>query len=669
MLELLSPAGSFASLKAAVSGGADAVYFGASKFNARINADNFQEKEISDSIKYCHNRGVKCHAVLNTLVLNKEMEEVLDLASFFVDSGIDALIVQDVGLAYEIRKRSDIPIHASTQMTIHSADGVKLLEQMGYSRAVLSRELSRNDIEIIRSGISPEFELEIFVHGALCFSYSGQCYMSSIIGGRSGNRGCCAQPCRLPYEKGYSLSLKDLCMIRDLDILRELKIDSLKIEGRMKSPEYVYYVTKAYADAIRGMPPTEDDIRTLSEIFSRSGFTNGYFHNKTGKDMFGTKQNNSERVLNPVPNTEYPRHYLDIECRYKPGPDSLTVTFRDENGNTAYSEIPLQKAINASLTNEKVAASLSKLGNTVYKLNSISVDIPPSFFAPVSSLNDARRSCLNSLEEYLHSGSYKFNKQPFHIIEQKSEKAYPKRFRGFFLDVNRVPDNASLLDELIFRIEDIDNPTFKNIFLKYRGKIILSLPTICEDTEYDELSSLLNKAQSEYGISDFLINNLGYIQLFKDNGNVTLHGDYGLNVFNASSRDYLLNQFNLKDLILSFELSHGFAQELSLDRCGIIGYGRLPFMIFKNCIKNNHHEFEFLKDRKNKNFLLSCEFGCRNRLYNADVLWLADKDLSRFGFVQLNFTDENKDKAGSIIDQYIKGTGEMLPGYTRGRYY
>ena len=280
-MELLSPAGSPEALRAAVCAGADAVYLGFGQFNARRGARNFTQAEFASAVSWCHLRGVKVYLTLNTLCSDRELPAAADCAVQASKLGADAVLVQDLGLVRALRQTApDLPLHASTQMTLYSLDGVKQAADLGLTRAVLARELSRQDVAFIceRSPI----EIEVFVHGALCMCYSGQCFMSSVIGGRSGNRGMCAQPCRLPYGWGdelvntYPLSLKDLSLAGHLQELQEMGVASAKIEGRMKRPEYVYTVTKIYADALReGREPTSEELRRLEQAFSRQGFTDG----------------------------------------------------------------------------------------------------------------------------------------------------------------------------------------------------------------------------------------------------------------------------------------------------------------------------------------------------------------------------------------------------------
>ena len=313
MLELLSPAGSPEAVRAAVHSGADAVYLGYGNFNARRNAVNFDEAALQEAVQYCHLRGVKVYLTLNTLLNDRELTQAAKLVDQVSQMGVDALLVQDLGVARMCRQVApDLPLHASTQMTIHSLDGAKAAADLGMTRVVVSRELSRDQIAYLcdRSPV----EIECFVHGALCMCYSGQCFFSSVIGGRSGNRGMCAQPCRLNYGWGQTadeplLSLKDMSLAKHLQELEEMGVACAKIEGRMKRPEYVAVVTKVYATAIREhRDPTPGEQQALAHAFSRQGFTDGYFMDKTGRHMFGIREKTpSPPNCSPPPRGTIPR--------------------------------------------------------------------------------------------------------------------------------------------------------------------------------------------------------------------------------------------------------------------------------------------------------------------------------------------------------------------------
>lgn len=299
MLELLAPAGSMEAVAAAVQNGTDAVYLGYGDFNARRNAKNFSEEEFAAAVSYCHLRGAKVYLTLNTLLTDRELPKAAEVAAQASAIGADAVLIQDLGVLRMLRQVApDLPVHASTQMTLHNLDGVKMAADLGLTRAVLSRELSRDQIEYICQ--RAPIEIEVFAHGALCMCYSGQCFLSSVIGGRSGNRGLCAQPCRMRYgwngrADGNPLSLKDMSLAGHLRELRKMGVACLKLEGRMKRPEYVAVITRVYASAIReGREPTAEEVRQLTEAFSRQGFTEGFYQGKTGPDMFGIREEQKE---------------------------------------------------------------------------------------------------------------------------------------------------------------------------------------------------------------------------------------------------------------------------------------------------------------------------------------------------------------------------------------
>ena len=370
MLELLSPAGSMEAVTAAVQNGADAVYLGYGDFNARRNAKNFTWEEAAAAVSYCHLRGCKVHLTLNTLLTDRELPGAAAVAAHASDIGVDAVIVQDLGVARMLRQSvPDLPIHGSTQMTIHSLDGVKACADLGMTRVVLGRELSRDQIAYICQH-SP-IEIEVFGHGALCMCWSGQCFFSSVIGGRSGNRGLCAQPCRLKYGWGnqaneYPLSLKDLSMAGHLKELSEMGVACLKLEGRMKRPEYVAIVTGIYARAIKeGREPTPQEIEILAQAFSRQGFTDGYYMGHTGPDMFGTRQEEKEprelfaQARSTYENGENRKEPVRLYALIEEG-EAAQVAAEDHEGHVARVEGPVPEAArNVPLTRERWRDSFS----------------------------------------------------------------------------------------------------------------------------------------------------------------------------------------------------------------------------------------------------------------------------------------------------------------------
>jgi len=650
-MEILSPAGSPEALRAAVLSGADAVYFGASSFNARMNAANFSDEILPSQVRYCHERGVQCHAVLNTLVTQRELPSALKTAETLIFAGVDALIVQDVGLAAELRKRTDLPLHASTQLTVHNLDGILFAQQMGFDRVVLSREVSRKELEYMAAR-SP-LELEVFAHGALCMCYSGQCYMSSLIGGRSGNRGECAQPCRLPYKGGYRLSLKDLCLLKHFGELEEMGIASLKIEGRMKSPEYVSAITAAYADAKRGKIYTPETETYLAGVFSRSGFTDGYYIDRTGPEMFGTRSETVQRV--ELPTKEYPRLGLNVTLRPRKDGLLLTATCGSCSVDGA---LPLAEAKTRATQPDEIRNAFGALGNTPYYLESFDAVLPEGAFVPASAVKQLRREMLDRLTEMrcLRVPSWK-------DLPLSYGRACPSagRREGFFLHPERVDGDVDL-DFLWFPADTaVRDPQAVS---RFSGKVGFVLPRILREPEKNKVLRWIT-AWKELGVTHALCGNVGHLPLCFSLGLVP-HGDFGLNVFNPVTRDEFLSR-GLADVTLSFELNGAQIRDLTTDRTGIIVYGRLPFMIFRNCLKKNHGREEFLTDRMGKNFLLTCSFGCGNELWNADRLWLADKSIGNLGFRRFLFTDESPEEIRKVLAAYRESRGPEGP-VTRGRF-
>ena len=409
MLELLSPAGSPEAVTAAVQSGADAVYLGYGDFNARRNAANFSEEELAAAVGYCHLRGVKVYLTLNTLLTDKELPLAAETAAQADRAGVDAILVQDLGVARMLRQVApDVDLHASTQMTVHSLDGVLAAAELGMKRVVLSRELPKNQIAYICKH-SP-VEIEVFVHGALCMCYSGQCFFSSVIGGRSGNRGLCAQPCRLNYGWNNTadaplLSLKDMSLAGHLKELSDMGVACVKIEGRMKRPEYVAIVTKIYAAAIReGREPTREELRALELAFSRQGFTDGYFLDRKGPDMFGVREENKTDpgALFAQAKAEYtrgeqPRVPVKFYARIRSG-ETVKVGVEDGQGRQATAEGPVPEAARTrSLTAEAVKEQLSKTGGTPFCCEGVECRVEEGLSLPLSQLNALRRQVLDEL--------------------------------------------------------------------------------------------------------------------------------------------------------------------------------------------------------------------------------------------------------------------------------
>ncbi len=671
-MEILSPAGSVAALKAAVFNGADAVYLGLSEFNARMGAENFTKDNIAESVAFCHRRGVRVHAVLNTLVSNREMPLALETAKTLAAAGVDAFIVQDLGLADELMKRTDVELHASTQLCVHSSDGVSFLADMGFRRVVLARELSEAEIESIT--VRSPIETEVFCHGAMCMAYSGQCYMSAIVGQRSGNRGRCAQPCRLPYAGGYELSLKDMSLLRHVGRLEEIGVSSLKIEGRMKGAEYVGAVTRAYADAARGKPFDEKDEEFLAGIFSRNGFTDGYFTAKTGDGMFGVKGATANAY--PLRDAEYKRMTVSFtlsKCDEK----RLRLSARTEDGYGAESFCPCENATNIPTKTDDVIRSLSKLGDTVYELGEVVSDLPEDVFIPISGLNAARRAVLESISEMRTTVRHGFRDTPPMI--PRGKRPVGKHINeAFFLDCVTGAEDCGA-DFLWLPVTQAGGRAFERVLTKMPNGVGVWLPQVYSDAEKPRIKEFLKKAK-EQGITKVLVNNVGQIYACRDLG-FEVAADFGLNVFNSFTAD-VLRRAGVVETTLSFELNFSQIKEVVSEESALTVYGKLPLMCVRNCIKkrhipcagNGHGKPYVMTDRTSRKFFVTCEYGCRNRIWNGDVLWLADREIPKCGYRRFIFADESEypifGTPEETIGRYERG--ESAPperGFTRGLYF
>ena len=690
-MEILSPAGSPEALRAAVCAGADAVYLGFGQFNARRGAKNFTREEFAAAVSYCHLRGVKVYLTLNTLCSDREMAEAVDCAAQASKLGADAVLVQDMGLVRALRQCApDLPVHASTQMTIHNLDGVKQAAALGMTRAVLARELSRRDIAYIceRSPI----EIEVFVHGALCMCYSGQCFMSSVIGGRSGNRGMCAQPCRLPYgwgeelAGGHPLSLKDMSLAGHLQELRDMGVASAKIEGRMKRPEYVYVVTKVYADALReGREPTPEELGRLEQAFSRQGFTDGYFMERKGSDMFGVR----EEAKNPkelfaqakaaYEKGEGPGVPVKLYAMVRAG-EPVQVGVEDGQGRVVTAAgRPPEAARRRATSRTEVEGQLAKTGGTPYRVSDVRALVEDGLAVPLSVLNALRRQVLDGLSRQRTAlpqrrhGGYKlgaryenYRGEPDIILSLR------RASQMTFELVKAKPGLITLpVEEAAAHPGDVKGAADRGV------PVAAVLPRICFDRELDGLRREL-EACREAGITDVYVGNLGLIPLCRELG-FALRGDFGLQVFNSQGvKEY--KRLGFRSLTASFELKLAQIRDLSkaVD-LEIIAYGRLPLMITENCaIKNQSGKcvcsnVNLLTDRKGVRFPVERAYGCRNEILNANKVFLADKaqDWKKAGLraIRLLFTTENGVECAQVLDAY-RGKGNYVPNnFTRGLYY
>ncbi|MBR4395533.1 MAG: U32 family peptidase, partial [Eubacteriaceae bacterium] len=460
-IEILAPAGAMEQLYAAVRSGADAVYLGTKGFNARASAGNFGPDELKGAVQYCHARNVRVYVTVNTLVKDSEMDDLMDTAEMIASAGADAVILQDLAVSKVFEECCpEMARFASTQMSVHNLSGVRQLEDLGFSRAILARELSLKEIEHIAS--RSDMELEVFIHGALCMSVSGMCYLSSMIGGRSGNRGRCAQPCRLDFNvngRSYALSLKDLCAIPDIVSLKEAGVRSVKIEGRLKRPEYVASAVSACRQALNGEEP---DLELLKNVFSRGGFTNGYLKGKRDIGMFGRRTPEDEQASrNAVSKVRsLYREELQsvaVDARLELRPDGSQLTVSDGTNVVKVSgDIPVVSETNP-LSMKMAEASVKKTGSTPYFIDGFDYRNDKSLMLPLSSVNAMRRDALTRLTE-IRSESYghRFNRDAFEPVTGDRVNGRSGEVRVRFEKASQIPDDISG-DKIILPLNEIIN--------------------------------------------------------------------------------------------------------------------------------------------------------------------------------------------------------------------
>ncbi len=689
MMELLCPAGSFEAMRAAVCNGADAVYLGVEGFNARRNARNFTLQELPEAVAYCHIRGVKVHLTLNTLVGDRELPSAAETVEAAARAGVDAFIVQDLGMVALCKEIApEVPVHASTQMSIHSLEGVKQAAALGISRVVLARELSAQDILTICRQ-SP-VEIEVFVHGALCMCYSGQCYMSAAIGRRSGNRGQCAQPCRLPYgydrfETKYPLSLKDNCLIEYLEELDRAGVASLKIEGRMKRAEYVATATRIYREALNQGRIGAEEKEALRTAFSRQGFTQGYYTRHTGPEMFGTRipEREDKSFLQAAratyENAEPQRVPVEFYAIVREG-ETVQIAVKDAEGHVcqARGAYP-NKAEHRELTQEELESRLSKTGGTPYYCQSIRCKLDRGLSVSAKDINYLRRDVLSQLSalrgrvEKPELGKYAPPRRfpgngasPKLTVSVLRTEQITKRMRQMPISLLYVPIH-----------EIVEHGEF---YQKLNKTIPIGavLPRVVKDGEQTELNAQLQRL-TPMGIEDVLIGNLGQLPIVKERG-FTVAGDFGLNIYNSMSMA-VAKVLGFDSVTASFEMTLPQIRDLSKTvPTEMIAYGRLPLMLTENCLIRNRtgvcscqHGNVKLIDRKGEEFRVVRDGNtCRSVILNGKKLYLLDRkqDLGKLGLwaLRLSFTTENAVEVDGVLAAW-QGEALFDPGsYTRGLY-
>ena len=667
MMELLSPAGSRAALEAAVQSGADAVYMGFGAFNARRNAKNFTDEEFADAVAYCHLRGVRVFLTLNTLLTDRELPQAAEVLRKASQMGVDAVLVQDWGvLTLSQAVTPDLPIHASTQMSLFTSGGARWAERLGMERVVLARELCRDDIAAVCRHCGAE--IEVFVHGALCMCYSGQCTMSALIGQRSGNRGACAQPCRLPYgvngpcKNQFPLSLKDANLSAYLQELGDMGVACLKLEGRMKRPEYVAVITAIYRrliDEKRG--PTAEEARALEQAFSRSGFTDGYYRHRKGPAMFGTRPENApeprelfSEARKLYENGEHKQIPITMQANIRTGqPAALTVS-DGVHAVTVTGPVP-EAARNRALTAE--------------------VDVGDGLMLTAAAINGLRRDALEALAAARTAVPQRRSLPTPALPEGET---FSPAAPGLTCSIARLDQ---LTETLAHGAEMIYVPIELLPGLKdYRGraKLCAVLPRVWRDGDEAGFRRILETTPSLSAVS---IGNAGHMAIVEGLP-LERRGDFGLNVFNSRAVAFWQGQ-GLDSVTVSFELRHQQVRELrKYLPCEGIVYGRLPLMITENCMTGNAGNCRgdkrlcdgenALTDRTGARFPLLGQYGCRCEIENSRTLFLADKPEWRscgLTWARLRFTTESPARCDAVLRRY-QGEGDWTPEeFTRGLFY
>ena len=690
MMELLSPAGSPEAVIAAVQNGADAVYLGFGDFNARRSAHNFTPDEFEKAIRYCRLRNCKVYVTLNTLVNDREMTAAVNAARMASEKGADAILVQDFGLAKVLRRTvPDIPLHASTQMSIHNLAGAEAAAQLGMTRIVLARELSLEEIRFISKHCSAE--TEVFVHGALCFCHSGQCYMSAMIGRRSGNRGLCAQPCRMQYSLGgrmddYPLSLKDNCLANRLQALEEAGVACVKIEGRMKRPEYTGIVTGVYSKLLKEKRnPTPDEMELLARTFSRQGFTQGYLDGDKS-DMFGIKAEPDEEIDSLYADAR--KAYSTGEVRRVPihfyslvekGERAKAIAF-DDDGNraAAFGPVP-ERAKRQGVTANYIVEQMYKTGGTPFTVVENQAKADEGLFLPAAEINELRRKLISELSEKRMTPPQRRSFAMPVAPEDRGRRGEPEAIFQITTAEQLTPELAALKPHFLYAPAAVMAENYSSVlpFLTGGTTPVAVLPRVITDDETEEIFSTLEKLH-EYGVNQALIGNIGHVALAKQAG-MEVRGDFGLNAFNSQTLD-VLRAAGFLSATASFELRIQQIRDMQkpLDTEMII-YGRLPVMVSDQCIirqssgRCNCQVPGQLADRTGSVFPVMKEFGCRNVIYNAHKLFLADRrdELLSAGLwgMRLLFTTESARECVEVAKAYLGMTDYQPNMLTRGLYY
>ena len=680
--ELLAPAGNADALYAAILGGADAVYVGGERFGARAYAKNFSESELCEAVKICHIHGVKIYVTLNTLIYDKETADALSYARKLKQIGVDAVIIADVGIASVIKKEiPDLELHASTQMGAHNTEGVNFAARLGCKRAVIARECSFEDMKKI---VENSFiECEAFLHGALCVCHSGQCLFSSMVGGRSGNRGECAQPCRLPYNNGkYPLSLSDLSLSNHIKELIASGVASLKIEGRMKSPEYVFKVTSIYRKLLdESRCATADENKALKNVFSRGDFTDGYFTGKIFSKMTGVRSEDDKRISREAETREFVLPKLKVKARGefrngKPCSFELFAEASERGGDAVkqissvvYGAVPV-KAESSPLTKEGLKSRLCKMGNTPFALSDadIEISLDDGLNLPPSAINALRREASSMLEEQFMKPVCRIMGEATEIDSyQNAELCFDTdckniRSTALFFNLNTLDALKRKSPELLSDIDVIFVPLFeyKNLSESLRKAVLgVYIPPVIMEREWEDVKLEIKETEL-LGAKYALVGNISHISLISSSKLVPVL-DFRFNVTNSYSKKFY-NSLGLENLILSPELTLPQARDIG---GSVVTMGRVPLMITERCFVKENFGCEncsrvCLSDRKGAKFPMMREYSHRNIIFNSSPTYMGDKKgelkASRISRTHFIFSNETLSECVYLLRSYVEGS-------------
>ncbi|MBR2027961.1 MAG: U32 family peptidase [Oscillospiraceae bacterium] len=670
--EILAPAGDFDNLKAAVFAGADSVYLGVQNFNARASATNFDWETLSEAVKFCHARNVTVNVTLNTILYDTELESFADTVKNVAECGVDAVILQDMAAAKIVKEIApSLARHGSTQMAVHTLEGAVQLKEMGFTRVILARECSFEKIKYITENCG--IETEVFIHGALCVCLSGQCYASTFLGGRSGNRGRCAGTCRLPFsakgpQEDYHLSLKDLCAVDMIKQLKDIGVKCVKIEGRLRTPEYVAGAVDACRKAVNG---ESFDKQMLRDTFSRSGFTNNYIEGKFSNDIFGVRtKEDSQRTKEVLPQLRqlYRREgqYVPVDFAFTMGETSSALTISD--GKNQF-EVAINEKVQDSQNDyaKSLSNALAKLGGTPFYLDKTELDLMEGKYLPLAAVNEARHQLVQQLLD-ARSTKNEYEIYDYKFVPFKPRYQTPKLIARFE-NYSQIPQKyADKLEYIIVPIENLHQPETE----LYKDKIVLELTRdMFNGTQ--KLRALISAA-GDMGIDRFCVQNIGHLPLVKEK---KVFSSFTLNVSNSvAAQQY--KELGVDFITLSPEITLENIRRIDHSIKTIVyGYGYIPLMLTKSCPISNIRSCDkcdgkgWLTDRKGVKMPVVCHGKAKGyrEIFNSVPVYMGDrKEEIASDYISLNFTVETQQQAEKVIEKFINGEA-FGKDFTRGLYY